>query len=110
MARRPRPAELRGVVTFWAAVGHFFGLDNGSGPNYLWWSGIGSDISEVAIVGGLIALYRRHVCHLDGCHRIARHTVGPYAVCTRHHPDHSAGQKITPAHIARAARRTRTPT
>lgn len=69
---------------------HIFGLDNASGPWYLFWSGIGSDISELAIVGGLIAFWRKHTCHVGRCWRFARHahTVDgvTYQLCSKHHP------------------------
>ena len=71
------------------ALQHFFGLDDLSGPFYGFWSGVGSDITELAIVGGLIGIYRRHTCHARRCWRFGRHPVAgtPYIVCRRHHPD-----------------------
>jgi hypothetical protein len=71
----------------WAFL-HFTGADNGSGPWYLFWSGFGSDITEFAIVGGILSLYLRHNCHVKGCWRIGRHPIQdtPYIVCGRHHP------------------------
>jgi hypothetical protein len=73
------------MITFWA---HFFGLDNGSSIGYLFWSGIGSDISEIALIGAVITLYRKHQCHIGGCWRIARHPVEDTGVivCAKHHP------------------------
>ncbi|MCX4750915.1 hypothetical protein OG455_41275 [Kitasatospora sp. NBC_01287] len=70
-------------------LAHFFGLDNPSGPAYLLWSGVGSDVSELAIIGGLISMWRRHNCHVRGCWRIARHPVDGtnWVVCRHHHPD-----------------------
>lgn len=55
---------------------------------YNFWSGFGSDVGEVVIIGGLVQLYRKHSCHVRGCWRISRHPVEgtPYVVCTRHHP------------------------
>ena len=32
---------------------HILGLDDGSGRWYLWWSGMGANIGEIAIVGSL---------------------------------------------------------
>jgi hypothetical protein len=75
-----------------SAVGwlaHVLGLDDASGGWYLWWSGIGSDISELALVGAVLAHVRRLNCHVHGCLRIGRHPVAGtgYVVCRRHHPD-----------------------
>lgn len=80
------------------ALAHIFGLDDLSGPLYGFWSGIGSDMGEIALIGTVVTLYRRHNCHVKGCWRISRHAVGPYSVCSRHHP--TVPDKITPGHIA----------
>jgi hypothetical protein len=58
---------------------HVLGLDNLSGRWYGFWSGIGSDLGEFAIVG---ALYHHLNCHEEGCWRIARHGLG--GRCRRH--------------------------
>ena len=56
------------------------------------WSGPGSDIGELGILGGLLALYRRHTCAQRGCWRWARHdlvdpdTHETHRLCARHHP------------------------
>ena len=69
-------------------LAHYSGLTNLSGPWYGLWSGIGSDIGEVALLAGAWAILRRHNCHVRGCwrigHRPVEHT--PYVVCHRHHP------------------------
>lgn len=49
------------------------------------WGGPISDLGLVAIVGGMIANYRKHVCHSDGCHRIGKHTVDGTPWCNKHH-------------------------
>ena len=66
----------------------FFGLDNGGGANYLFWSGIGSDFAELAILGAVIQAYRSHTCHVRGCWRIQRRKVAgtEHVVCHKHHP------------------------
>jgi hypothetical protein len=70
-------------------LSHFFGLDNLSGPFYGFWSGIGSDLGEVAIIGGLVSIYRKHSCHVDRCWRIAKRSVAgtTLVVCHKHHPE-----------------------
>jgi hypothetical protein len=72
------------MITF---LVQFFGLDNGSSVGYLFWSGIGSDLSEIALIGALIGIYRKHQCHIDRCWRLARHPTGNgIVVCAKHHP------------------------
>lgn len=80
------------------------GITNVSGRWYGFWSGIGSDIGQVTLLGGGVALWSRHTCHVTGCHRWARHPVQgtPYATCAKHHPD--VPDKVTPEHIEQAAK------
>jgi len=70
-------------------LAHVLGMDNLSGPYYGFWSGSGSDIGELAMVGGLVAIVRKHNCHVDKCWRVGRHPVAgtAYVVCRKHHPD-----------------------
>lgn len=70
-------------------LAHVLGLDDASGGWYLWWSGTGSDLGEVAIAGAVLATVRRHNCHVHRCWRIARHPVAGtgHVVCRHHHPD-----------------------
>lgn len=65
------------------------GLDNPSGPIYLAWSGPGADLSELAIIGGLINIARRHNCAVHRCWRVGRHRIDgtDHMVCRHHHPD-----------------------
>jgi hypothetical protein len=69
-------------------LAHFFGLDNLSGPFYGWWSGAGSDISELAIVGAIVATYRNKNCHVKRCWRLQWKKVPgtDHTVCRKHHP------------------------
>ena len=76
----------------------------GSGSIYGFWSGFGSDIGEVAILGGVVQLARKHNCHTKGCWRVSQHeTPAGYKLCKvciakplapakLHdiHPDHAA--------------------
>ena len=70
----------------WLAV--HTGTVNEAGPYYGFWSGFGSDIGEVTIIGGMVAVYRKHTCHEPWCWRIGRHPVEgtPFQACRRHHP------------------------
>lgn len=77
----------------------FFGVDNEAGRGYAFWSGIGSDIGEIALIGLLYQNVRKHNCHVKGCPRIGRHHIGDYIVCRRHHPTDAP----TPTDIANAS-------
>lgn len=70
-------------VLHWLAV--HTGTESESSHWYAFWSGFGSDIGEVTIFAGVIALFRAHNCHTAGCWRIGRHEVEingtKYKVC-----------------------------
>ncbi len=71
----------------WLAV--HTGTVNESGPYYGFWSGFGSDLGEVALIGALITGFKHVNCHVKGCPRIGHYTVEgtPYKVCRKHHPE-----------------------
>ena len=73
------------------------GADNTTGVWYGFWSGFGSDLGEIAILGALISLYRKHNCHVRHCWRIARHDVAgtQWKTCRKHHP-HSYPRRSKP--------------
>lgn len=100
------------------------------GPSYIscrsynFWSGIGSDFGELALIAQLIAgaiiawrLYKKlrpHLeCHEETCHRIGWHKVEhtPHRCCWEHHPilgghpSHSVPLKTIHARHAAASRR-----
>lgn len=85
-------------VWWWVEV--HTGAVNEPGPYYGFWSGFGSDLGELAIIGGLISVYRRNNCEIHGCWRIGRHvTAGNHHVCRKHHPDdHLTHQGVLDAH------------
>jgi len=61
-----------------------------SGRGYQFWSGIGSDIGEVAILGALVAFWSKHNCHVHRCWRLSWHPskkYGGHVVCRHHHED-----------------------
>ena len=66
---------------------YLFGFRNGDGnsPEYLFWSGAGSDL---AYIGILWALWRHNNCHEPRCLRIGHLPVQgtAFKVCRRHHP------------------------
>ena len=86
----------------WQWLLHVTGSNNESGPWYGFWSGFGSDIGEITIIGGLVAIYRKHACHEPRCWRLGHHLVEgtPYTVCRRHHP--ALPGKARPGDITRA--------
>lgn len=84
-------AAAHHAFSLWTWAGHFFGTSDETGPGYGFFSGVGSDIGEVTIIGGAILFYRHHTCHVDApkfCWRPGRHPVDgtPYRACKRHHP------------------------
>jgi len=94
------------VIHWWHLVQHWLAVHTGtvneSGPYYGFWSGFGSDLGEVAIVGGLVHMARQHTCHEPGCWRIGHFAdaSGTFKLCGRHHPDIEG--KLTHRHIRRA--------
>jgi hypothetical protein len=60
-----------------------------SGPGYQFWSGAGSDLSELTLLGLLIGGWRAVNCHVPHCLRLGRHPTadGHYKLCRKHHPD-----------------------
>ena len=73
------------------------GTVNESGPYYGFWSGFGSDIGEVALLGGVIQFHRHQNCHVKGCWRWGKPVDGtPYRCCHKHHPAHSGSTRNVP--------------
>lgn len=65
------------------------GIDNEAGRWYAFWSGFGSDISELSLFGALVVMLRKHTCHAPRCFRMGRYKVEGtvYVLCHKHHPD-----------------------
>jgi hypothetical protein len=74
------------VAHLFAWFEHAVGMTNGSGPEYLFWSGIGSDIQEITLLGAVLGLYYKHNCHQKKCPRIGKHSFDGTPYCTRHNP------------------------
>jgi hypothetical protein len=66
---------------------HAIGMTNGSGSEYLFWSGFGSDLSEITLIGAIFGIYYKHNCHVKGCLRIGKHIFKGTPYCTKHHPE-----------------------
>jgi hypothetical protein len=86
------------LVNHWLAV--HTGTNDVSGPWYGFWSGFGSDLAELGIVGavgtGVYQLVKKYNCHEPGCWRVGTHPAadGKFLLCYRHHPDFQ-GQRPT---------------
>ena len=72
-----------GWVLHWLAV--HTGVENEASHYYAFWSGFGSDLSEIAIPAAAWGLFRKHNCHQRRCWRIGRHVVDGTPWCDRHH-------------------------
>jgi hypothetical protein len=87
------PAVLVALaVIFWRlGVQHWLTVHTGSSnepgvaPNYNFWSGSGSDIAEVTLLGMAAGWWHKHNCHEERCWRIGRHAVDGTPWCNRHH-------------------------
>lgn len=63
------------------------------------YSFVSGPLADVTLLGGAIAIVRKHTCHIHGCWRLGRHAVDgtPYVVCPKHHPD--VPDKVRPHHL-----------
>lgn len=79
---------------------HVTGTSNETGPFYAFWSGFGSDLGELTLIGTVAAAWRTQTCHASfWCWRHGRHPTadGVYRLCAKHHPD--VPRRVTLAHI-----------
>ena len=60
-----------------------------TGNGYAWWSGAGSDLGEITLVGLALGWWRHVNCAAPRCPRRGRHPTadGLHRLCRRHHPD-----------------------
>lgn len=83
-------------------LAHFFGWYPGGGNSggYLFWSGAGSDIGELALIGSVVALVRTRKCEVHRCWRPGAHTTAAgHKTCRKHHPDgHLTAHDVHQAH------------
>jgi hypothetical protein len=82
---------LLSAIGYWRRgdLGPYFHPLGGTGCQF--WSGIGSDIGEITLIGALIAVWSKHNCHVHRCWRLSWHPsekYGGHVVC-RHHHEHS---------------------
>jgi hypothetical protein len=80
------------LIAFWRlGVQHWLAVHTGSAntpgspPNYNFWSGFGSDVQELTLLGVVAGMWHHVNCHDPGCWRIGRHKVDGTPYCNRHH-------------------------
>ena len=56
---------------------------------YQLWSGSGSDLGELTLIGLFIGAWRHVNCHAPWCLRLGKHPTsdGHFKLCRKHHPD-----------------------
>ena len=63
---------------------------------YQWWSGAGSDLTELALLGAVVTHFRHHNCHHKGCWRLGHaHPKHGWPACKHHWnetPEHVSGR------------------
>ncbi len=86
------------LVVFHAQAWHAFILtmenrkhQTATGEGYAFFSGIGSDLTEVLALGVFVTWVHNRNCHVQGCWRLSwKQWVDPdghtHALCRRHHP------------------------
>lgn len=89
----------------WLQVLHWIGLDDPSGPIYLFWSGFAGNIALLlAILAAPWIQWKRNNCQVRHCWRFGRH---PFTdpdervarhLCYLHHPD-VAVKQLTVRHL-----------
>jgi hypothetical protein len=77
---------------YWLQV--YLGIVDEGGPYYGFWSGFGSDLAELSVLGvigtGVYQVVKKFNCHQRGCWRVGNHPAagGQFMLCYRHHPDY----------------------
>src|SRR5215510_7999415 len=94
-------------------VDHWLGVHTGnlneSGAYYAFWTGFGSDLAELGILGaigtGVYQPVKKYNCHAPRCWRVGSYPAagGQFLLCHHHHPDF-AGTKPTHDLIVRMHR------
>lgn len=77
-------------MTWWHVLQHWLAVHTGTvnegGPYYGFFSGFGSDLGEVTIIGAIIATFKHHNCGVKRCWRIGKIPVEgtPHKTCHKH--------------------------
>ena len=103
------------MIHFWFRLLDFFGIRNEGGYGYGFFSGVGSDLGELALFGAIVGAYRHVNCHIKGCARFAHHEYEidgvKYKLCRKHHPGVNEDSRPTQEDFERHHREhTTTPT
>lgn len=95
-------AVVQAAIATWCQQFFGFASGDGNGSHYLFFSGIGSDLTEYVIIAGLAQIYWHHSCHEPRCfwpgHLMPD---GHTRSCWHHHPD----GRPQPGHVRRAHER-----
>lgn len=80
----------RAFDTAWWHLEAWTGTDDTAGPQYGFFSGFGSDLGEIALVGGLWHMLHQYNCHEPHCLRLGPHSYNMdgqiVKLCKKHHP------------------------
>lgn len=92
-------------VIHWAQAQFGFRQGDGDSPHYLFWSGIGSDLAYLSIIGGAVIYYRKENCKKRWCPLLGHYELTDRdgivrKLCWVHHPDVHKKQ-LTSEHISR---------
>lgn len=96
----------------WLWVLEVSGSLNSASKAYNFWSGLGSDIGELALAGAIAGLVRKHNCRQHRCWRFGHYVLKDeatgleYLLCRRHHPAHAGNKAPTASHILRIYERS----
>lgn len=102
-------ASIPSVWHVWFPVQHWLSVHTGTvnepGPYYGFFSGFGSDLGELTLIGGVLAIYKKHNCHARWCFRFGHHdfldpeTGVTYKLCRHCHPAHPGRKPLTRAYF-----------
>jgi hypothetical protein len=93
-----------GPVAAWCQGFFGFRSGDGNGSHYLFWSGSGSDLAYLSVIGGAVVLYRANNCKRRWCPFVGTYEFTDPAdhvtrkLCWLHHPD-VMHKTLTGAHI-----------
>jgi hypothetical protein len=94
------------MIWLWHEFLFGIGATNPSDEQYGFWSGFGSDISEIALLGAMFGVLRHSNCHAERCWRFGKPVDGTaYRACHKHHPAHLGDKRNVPLEVIRDAHR-----
>lgn len=80
-------------------LNHALGTDGGA--FYRFYSGFGTAIGSITLLGGLATFFQTRRCQVDGCTAVGKRTVPgtDWKVCPGHHPDGPLTQEKIERHM-----------